>query len=716
MNYFLDSILFSYSQIFFCNRKWFGLVALLATFIVPEMGGLALLGVIISNSLAIYLKFDRTKIRNGFYGFNGILFGAASSFYFEITPYLVFIIIIFLVITFFLSAVLENYLAVGFNLPGFSLPFILTLYIFIVFLTNYDFINVKSLHYLDYDFLNFIPAIAKKYFQSMALILFQPSLISGIILTIAILFFSRVMFIISIFAFVLNYYFLQLIIPTQVDSLIVLAGFNSILAGFALGGNLVIISKKSLPLVIVSTLMVIIITGFFTKLLANYSLPVLVLPFNFIVLSILYSLKFRKEQSDMALLYFQPGSPEENFYYHQNWRSRFQRFKLLFPELPFFGEFFVSQGFEGEHTHKEDWKYAWDFVVTDEENKYYKDEGNSLSEHYCFKIPVIAPLKGKVVKVVDGIPNNPIGDINIEQNWGNTIILDHGEGLFSSISHFDPDSIKVEEGEEIKKGKVLGLCGNSGRSPFPHIHFQFQATDKLGDKTIKFPIAYYLQKNIDSIELRTFDFPDEGTHVQNIETHSIIKKAFNFRLGDKYKFNYEEKSKQVTEEWEVKIDLFNSLFIENSFGETANIYLADKIFYLTNYVGKKRSALYHFYLLSVKVPLCFSSNLKWEDDFQVSKLLSNFTRYLSEFLLLIKQQIKASVKYEYKEIVEGDNKSEFIIISLISIKGSGIFSYFNKNMNGSLVIGEEGVIKKLELNNNGKIFLAKSIQPEDKKV
>jgi len=132
IKYFIDSIVFSYAQIFFCNRRWFGYVALLSTFIIPEMGALGLLGVIISNLLALYLKFDKGKIRDGFYGFNGILFGAAASYYFQLTPFVVFLVIIFLVITFFTSAVLENYLYTSFNLPGLSLPFIITLYVFFI--------------------------------------------------------------------------------------------------------------------------------------------------------------------------------------------------------------------------------------------------------------------------------------------------------------------------------------------------------------------------------------------------------------------------------------------------------------------------------------------------------------------------------------------------------------------------------------------------------
>ena len=72
----VDSILYSYAQIFFSNRKWFGSIAMLSTFIVPQIGIMGLGGVMLSNLLAYLLKFDKDKIESGYYGFNGLLFGA----------------------------------------------------------------------------------------------------------------------------------------------------------------------------------------------------------------------------------------------------------------------------------------------------------------------------------------------------------------------------------------------------------------------------------------------------------------------------------------------------------------------------------------------------------------------------------------------------------------------------------------------------------------
>ena len=55
----VDSILYSYAQIFFSNRRWFGAVIMAATFIIPQIGAMGLLGVVLSNILAHMLKFDK---------------------------------------------------------------------------------------------------------------------------------------------------------------------------------------------------------------------------------------------------------------------------------------------------------------------------------------------------------------------------------------------------------------------------------------------------------------------------------------------------------------------------------------------------------------------------------------------------------------------------------------------------------------------------------
>jgi len=55
---------------------------------------------------------------------------------------------------------------------------------------------------------------------------------------------------------------------------------------------------------------------------------------------------------------------------------------------------------------------------------------------------------------------------------GNTIVLDLGGGVFASLSHLKRGSARVKAGEHVRRGDVIALCGNSGNSSEPHLHFQ----------------------------------------------------------------------------------------------------------------------------------------------------------------------------------------------------------------------------------------------------
>ena len=69
--------------------------------------------------------------------------------------------------------------------------------------------------------------------------------------------------------------------------------------------------------------------------------------------------------------------------------------------------------------------------------------------------PVKAPADAVVVHTATGIVN------------GNTVVLSHGAGVGSVYLHLD--SIQVREGQELKKGQVLGTVGGTGGFA-PHLH------------------------------------------------------------------------------------------------------------------------------------------------------------------------------------------------------------------------------------------------------
>ena len=59
---------------------------------------------------------------------------------------------------------------------------------------------------------------------------------------------------------------------------------------------------------------------------------------------------------------------------------------------------------------------------------------------------------------------------NAYRGYGKNIIIDHGFGYKTRYAHLS--EIYVKKGMEIKRGSVIGLSGNTGRSSGPHLHYE----------------------------------------------------------------------------------------------------------------------------------------------------------------------------------------------------------------------------------------------------
>jgi murein DD-endopeptidase MepM/ murein hydrolase activator NlpD len=62
---------------------------------------------------------------------------------------------------------------------------------------------------------------------------------------------------------------------------------------------------------------------------------------------------------------------------------------------------------------------------------------------------------------------------------GNHVIVALEERVFALLAHLRCGSLRVQVGDHVHSGQVIGACGNSGNSTEPHLHFQLMDSDDL---------------------------------------------------------------------------------------------------------------------------------------------------------------------------------------------------------------------------------------------
>lgn len=186
----------------------------------------------------------------------------------------------------------------------------------------------------------------------------------------------------------------------------------------------------------------------------------------------------------------------ENQFSRTSWQFRVARFLLTWKHkpapsgfldyqtkttlvLPFKGQWHVAWGGRtvgrNRHAMAPDQRFAYDFLQL-EDGWSFRDGGDKNDLFVCFSQPIHAPASGTVVKAGDGVHDNAPGEMDSAQALGNYVILDHGNSEFSFLAHLKQGSVAVQTEQRVETGAFLGLCGNSGNSSEPHLHFHLQNT------------------------------------------------------------------------------------------------------------------------------------------------------------------------------------------------------------------------------------------------
>lgn len=151
--------------------------------------------------------------------------------------------------------------------------------------------------------------------------------------------------------------------------------------------------------------------------------------------------------------------------------------------LPFQGDWFVFWGgrteAENRHVFSVHQRFASDLLIL-RNGRSHTGDGTANEQYHCFGRPILAPGAGKVAVAVDGLPDNKPGERDRARPPGNYVVIDHGNGEFSFLAHLKRGSVAVESGSAVRAGDRIGLCGNSGNSSEPHLHYHLQTTAVFG--------------------------------------------------------------------------------------------------------------------------------------------------------------------------------------------------------------------------------------------
>ena len=435
------------------------IAVMLATFLNFYAGLSGLIAVLIAVLLANSLGFDKVQLRNGVLSFNALITGIGLGTFFD--PGIVFFTLLALssVLTLILSVALGGWLF-KYGLPYLSIPFIMAFWFVVLPSSLYENLGLtqRNIFWINemysvggnsllsiYQYIESweLNKLLEIYLRSLSSIFFQNNLITGIVIAIALLISSRIFFSLSVIGFISAYIFAQFSGSEAASITYYNIGANFMMVAIAMGGFFVIPSKSSYFWTILLVPLTSIVLVFFTKLFSLIQLPVFSLPYSIITILFVHFLQQRNNQKKLILTPIQHYSPETNLYAYLNNKERLNRFLYHPVQLPFWGEWTVTQGHDGAFTHKDEWGKAFDFMILDEEGKSYKSAGLTCEDYYCFGKPVTAPADGFIVDIVDHIEDNAVGEVNTTNNWGNSLVIQHITGLYSQLSHLKKDRKSV---------------------------------------------------------------------------------------------------------------------------------------------------------------------------------------------------------------------------------------------------------------------------------
>jgi len=120
-------------------------------------------------------------------------------------------------------------------------------------------------------------------------------------------------------------------------------------------------------------------------------------------------------------------------------------------------------------------RFAIDWIKVGPNGDSHHDGTDRNENWWGYGEPALAVGDGEVVDIVDGIPENVPrvlpSKVTPDNIAGNHLTL-HVSNLYVTYAHLQRGSVKVHVHDQVHRGTVLALLGNSGQATAPHLHLQ----------------------------------------------------------------------------------------------------------------------------------------------------------------------------------------------------------------------------------------------------
>lgn len=412
-----------------------------------------------------------------------------------------------------------------------------------------------------------VPKLLTIFLNSLGGIYLSPYPLSGILVLLALAMSCRYLCLYGLLGFLASELLMtSLGVSHEVTRMV--GGTGAILGSLIVAGLLVAPGLAALQLSfgagLATTALYLALVGPMAKL----GLPPLAWPFMLTTWWFLLSLSHHRSIKWLA----RPALPSESAEQQALARARGIDPGSVALRPPFQGCWDVYQSVDGPHTHQGPWRHAIDFIQC-KEGKSFGHDGSELSDYYCFGQPVHAPAAAVVVACQSDIVDNPPGEVNLQQRFGNYVLLAVAKGCYVLLAHLKQGSPRVRVGQAVAAGDLLGACGNSGRSPQPHLHLHVQTGLELGTPTRPFHLTSILSEGAYSLSL----VPDTGRRLTAPKHSEALREALRFPVGRRVIFALDQDGSSKLRTLQVTLDLGGQFWLESENGARVALFQDQRV-------------------------------------------------------------------------------------------------------------------------------------------